>query len=176
MPKLSIEELRETPAYAVGEAAHYLNLPRSTLRAWCLGQPYHHKDGSADFFQPLIVPAQKRPLTLSFSNLVEAHVLTAIRRRYDVSMPRVRQALAYLKRVLHSRRPLLDQRFATNGVDLFVEHLGKTINISRNGQLEMAELLNAYLQRIDRDPSGLPIKLYLITRHQAPVEQPRAVV
>ncbi len=40
----------------------------------------------------------------------------------------------------------------------------------------MADLIRAYLERIDRDAKGLPIKLYPFIRTQAPREQPRSVV
>jgi hypothetical protein len=40
LAKKHIDVLRRTPAYSFGEAAHYLGLPVSTLRAWCLGQAY----------------------------------------------------------------------------------------------------------------------------------------
>jgi hypothetical protein len=66
----TIRELREIPAYSVPEAAHYLNVPPSTLPAWCVGQRYRHHDEDR-LFKPLITPAQKRPVSLSFSNLVE---------------------------------------------------------------------------------------------------------
>jgi uncharacterized protein (DUF433 family) len=147
---------RETPAYTVGEAAHYLGVPKSTMRSWFAGQRG---------FRAVIKPAEAKGLGLSFSNLVEAYVLTAIRRGLD-----------FLVRKLGVKRPLLEQQFATNGVYLFVERLNTIINISRDGQVEMADLIRAYLERIDRDAKGVPIKLYPFMRTQAPREQPRSVV
>ena len=32
------QDLREVPAYSIAEAAGYLRLPKSTLRAWMVGQ------------------------------------------------------------------------------------------------------------------------------------------
>ena len=61
-------------------------------------------------------------------------------------------------------------------VELFVEHLGQIINLSQTGQIEMAELISAYLERVERDAKGLPIKLYPFMRTQPPKEQPRTVV
>ena len=113
---------------------------------------------------------------MSFTNLVEAYVLTAIRRKHQIALPTIRHGLDYLVRKLGAKRPLLEKEFATNGVDLFVDHLGEIINISRDGQVEMADLIRAYLERIDRDAKGLPIKLYPFMRTQAPREQPRTVV
>ena len=40
----------------------------------------------------------------------------------------------------------------------------------------MADLIRAYLERVERDPKGLPIKLYPFIRSQPPREQPRTVV
>jgi uncharacterized protein (DUF433 family) len=54
--------------------------------------------------------------------------------------------------------------FQTNGVDLFVDQLGRLLNVSRQGQFEMAGFLRAHLQRIERDPAGVPIKLFPFTR------------
>jgi uncharacterized protein (DUF433 family) len=160
-------DAREIPAYTVGEAAHYLGVPKSTMRAWFAGQ---------GAFRAVIKPADNRSLALSFSNLVEAYVLTAIRRKHNVPLPTIRRGLDFLVRKLDAKRPLIEQQFATNGVDLFVDHLGTVINISKDGQVEMAELIRAYLERIDRDAKGLPIKLYLFIRTQAPREQPKSVV
>jgi uncharacterized protein (DUF433 family) len=158
---------REVPAYTLAEAAHYLGAPKSTLRAWFAGQRG---------FRAVIRPADTKALGLSFSNLVEAYVLTAIRRRHNVALPTIRRSLEFLVRKLGAKRPLLEQQFATNGVELFVDHLGQIINISRDGQIEMAELIRAYLERIERDARGLPVKLYPFMRSQPPREQPRTVV
>jgi uncharacterized protein (DUF433 family) len=164
---LSHLDAREVPAYTAGEAAHYLGVPKSTLRSWFAGQKG---------FRPVIRPADAKALGLSFTNLVEAYVLTAIRRKHQIALPTIRRGLDYLVRKLAAKRPLIEQQFATNGVDLFVDHLGQVINISKDGQLEMADLIRAYLERIDRDAKGLPIKLYPFMRSQAPREQPRSVV
>jgi len=43
MGKLDLDLLRRLPAYPFVEAAHYLDLPTSTLRAWCVGQDHPDK-------------------------------------------------------------------------------------------------------------------------------------
>lgn len=166
MTDLKQIDAREVAAYTVGEAAHYLGVPKSTLRSWFAGQRG---------FRAVIKPADAKALGLSFTNLVEAYVLTAIRRKHHIALPTIRRGLDYLVRKLGAKRPLIDREFATNGVDLFVDHLGEVINISRDGQIEMADLIRAYLERIDRDAKGVPIKLYPFMRAQAPREQPRTV-
>lgn len=158
---------RDIPAYTVGEAAHYLGMPKSTLRSWFAGQAQ---------FRPVIRPADTKTLGLSFSNLVEAYVLSAIRRKHQIALPTIRRGLDYLVRKLDAKRPLLEQQFATNGVDLFVDHLGQIINISKDGQVEMADFIRAHLERIERDARGMPIKLYPFIRTQALRDQPKSVV
>jgi uncharacterized protein (DUF433 family) len=114
--------------------------------------------------RPLIHLDDPKRQYLSFVNLVEAHVLVAIRRHYGVKLSKVRKALDFLRRQFRIERPLIDQTFQTDGLDLFVERYGDLINISRQGQGAMKEIIGAYLARIERDGAGLPIKLYPFTR------------
>jgi uncharacterized protein (DUF433 family) len=111
---------------------------------------------------------------------VEAHVLAAIRRRHGVKLPKVRNALDYVRRQFQVERPLVDQTFQTDGLDLFVVRYGELINASREGQRAMKEIIGMYLERIERDAKGLPIKLYPFTRdtqaEAAPASDPRVVV
>jgi uncharacterized protein (DUF433 family) len=166
--------LRRTPAYPYVEAAHYVGVPVATLRSWCVGQTYFYR-GEQRQFEPLIPPDGKSGEGLSFLNLVEAHVLAAIRRVHGVSMHRVRAALAYAVSRMKVKRPLLDVGFETNGLDLFVAELEQVVNVSREGQLEMAELIRASLTRIERDPHGVPIKLYPFTGRQVATDSPAPV-
>lgn len=175
MAKLDLNALRRTPAYPFAEAAHYLNLPLSTLRSWCLGQPYHDRHGRPGEFRRVIRLDGHKGEGLSFLNLVEAHVLKAIRRAHGVSLPKVRKALQYVGSELDIDRPLANAKFQTNGVDLFVERLGRLLNVSQHGQLEMDELLRAHLQRVEWDAAGIPIKLYPFTRKHASADAPAPV-
>ncbi len=156
-------DLRLSPAYSVAEAAHYLHMPEETLRSWVAGRLYP-VGGQRKRSRPLIHLDDPKRQYLSFVNLVEAHVLAAIRRRYGVKLPKVRNALNYLQRQFRIERPLVDQTFQTDGLDLFVERYGSLINTSREGQGAMKEIMGAYLARIERDGAGLPIKLYPFTR------------
>lgn len=154
-----LDELRRTPAYPFAEAAHYLDVPPSTLRAWCRGQKGLRK-GKPSWFEPVIELDGDPSQGLSFLNLIEAHVLAAIRRAHGVPLPRVRDALKYVSEKLGIDRPLAHADFQTDGVSLFVEELGRLVNVSSDGQIAMADMLRAYLQRIVRDPRGAPIKLF----------------
>ena len=148
---------RELPAYSPAEVARYLDIPVSTVRYWSVGR---------HGIQPLIDPAQETPLVLSFANLVELHVLGAIRRKHQVAMSNVRPALDYVQRKLKMRRPLSNRQFQTDGVGLFVEHYGSLINASQQGQIEMKELVGAALVRVEWDSAGQPVRLFPYTRKE----------
>jgi hypothetical protein len=100
---------RDVPTYSIREAASYMRLPPTTLREWVSGPAR------------VIQLAGGRPPLLSFWNLVEAYVLAALRRRHQVPLQRVRKALRFLERELDTERPLIEQEFLTDGLDLFVE-------------------------------------------------------
>ena len=172
--QLKDQDVRELPAYGVAEAAHYLLVPRATLRSWVAGMSYG-SDGERRFFKRVIHPAATSPVALSFINLIEAHVLAAIRRRHRVDMPAVRRTIDFLKREFGSAHPLADHKFETDGVNLFISHYGGFISVSQGGQLAVREFLEAHLRRIDRDDKGFPLRLYPFTRVDE-TEQPKNIV
>jgi hypothetical protein len=63
---------RDVPAYSIVEAAGFLRLPPTTLRAWVLGQTYRTRTGHRRA-RPFIRLRAVRPPTLTFWNLAEAH-------------------------------------------------------------------------------------------------------
>ena len=81
-----------------------------------------------------------------------------------MKLPKVRNALDYVRRQFRVEHPLINQDFQTDGLDLFVERYGELINASREGQRAMKEIIGVYLKRIEWDAKGLPVKLYPFTR------------
>lgn len=161
---------REAPSYLIPEAAHYLGLPVATMRAWALGQ----KQGDKAPFKPIIVLPADEPV-LSFMNLVEVHVLAALRRQHRVPLQKIRAGLAHLRRRFPSRHPLAENAFATDGVDLFVEEFGEIINLAEPDQLLMKKVLEAHLSRIERDAHGVPLKLFPFSR-RGEASDPKSIV
>ncbi len=47
-----------------------------------------------------------------------------MRRSHGVKLPNVRSALDYVRKQFKSTRPLIDQAFQTDGLDLFLERYG----------------------------------------------------
>jgi uncharacterized protein (DUF433 family) len=155
----------EIPAYRIPEVAQYLAIPVSTLRSWVFGQRYKTDDGKGHWFSPLIRAQHKDLRLLSFMDLVEAHVLTALRRQHVVPMPVIRRALEHiLKETPNTKHPLADRQFATAGKELFIEEALRLTSVTQTGQLGLKECLDKYLQRIERTPNGIPKCLYPFPR------------
>jgi len=168
------DDLRETPTYTFSEAAHYLRVPVDTLRHWLLGNPFRTKAGDA-YSKPLIAISGRDPNLLSFHNLVEAHVLSALRRRHRISMPKVRRALDYLQEKHPSPHPLADYWFQTDGIDIFITEYGKLESITRHGQLAISEFIQLALRRVERDNRKIAVRLYPFTS-EPPAADARFIV
>jgi len=157
-----VDDPRHVPLYSIPESARYLGLPVPTVRSWVAGVG---DDGAR-----LIQPASSEPAALSFINLVELHVMAALRRHHGVPMQRVRTALRYLENELQVEHPLARRELLTDGFSIFTEHLDRLLNLSARGQLEMREVVQAYLQRVEHDDEiGLAVRLFPFTRgdHQS---------
>lgn len=165
----------DTPAYSASEVTRILNLPSATVKAWAFGYNYN---AGQNRFQPVITPADQQRRLLSFANLCELHILSAIRRRHKVSLSKVRDSIEYLRRELcSSEHPLLDHSLQTNNIDLFVEHASQLLNITQDGQVAMRGDFEQALARIERDNKGYPIRLFPYSRtSNSAVDQPKAVV
>ncbi len=139
------------PLYTVRQAAHLLGLPIATTAEWVAPKAQ-------------LLVRQPESTALSFLNLVELHVLAAIRRYHRVPLGKVRHAVQYVRQSFGTDHPLAEQQFETDGVDLFIRELDTVINASRQGQVAIRELVAAYLRRIERDAAGFPLRLFPVYR------------
>jgi uncharacterized protein (DUF433 family) len=166
---------REVPAYRFSDAASYLEIPVTTLRAWSRGMNYANKDGTKGYFKPVFsLPDPHQPL-LSYLNLVEAFVLSSLRRKHLIDLYKIRVAIESLQKRFNTAHPLAEHQFQTDGVDIFVEEYGQLINVGQGGQLTMREVLETYLTRVDHDPTGRAARLYPFIRLTG-TDQPKNVV
>jgi uncharacterized protein (DUF433 family) len=150
---------RNQAAYPLNEAARYIRLPPATLRAWTLGRPYPTAQGSGHF-RPIIRPASSRPPLLSFWNLIEAHVLRALRTDHGFSVKALRRAVDYAERELGIEHLLVRQELCFDAGRLFLERYGKLINLSASGQLAMRQVMQAHLKRVNWDAEQFPVRLH----------------
>jgi len=164
--KSVIQEELELPLYGLSEAALYLRVPIKTLEYWVFGR------GAV---KPLIRAASKDPRALSFMNLLECHMLAAMRSIYDLHVSRIRRAIANLSRN-GLKHPLIEQPLYTNRIDLLLNELDGVINISRPkkfGQYEIPEIVKVHLERIEYDKRTF--KFYPFVRERSP-EEPKYIV
>lgn len=165
---------RTIPSYSAVDASRYLNIPCSTIRSWTVGYNYKVTDGNKKF-EPIIDIEKKKPLTLTFINLIEIHVLRAIRQHHKIDLAKVRTALDFINEKINIPHPLAHNEFYTDGVDLFIDCYGSLINASQEGQRTLKVALQAHLERIEPDDQGLAIKLFPFTRNQEE-NNPRLIV
>lgn len=165
---------RDMPSYPLAEAARYLRLPPATLRSWVIGRSYATHDGPGHFL-PLIHPADSDQKILSFNNLIEAHVLRALRTEHGVPIIAVRDALRYAESELGIQRLLLNRQLRTDAGELFLDRYGDLIHLSPSGQLAMRHIFDAYLERVDWDGDEFPRRLFPFVRGET-TDGPRLVV
>jgi len=153
------EHLYHVPTYTITDTARYLHLPLTTLKTWVNGRSYPTQKGHQDFL-PLIQRPNPNIPQLSFTNLVEAHVLRVIRTVHNIPLDKVRLALDYINDQFKTEHPLVQKQFSTDGVDLFIEQVEELINASRSGQLAMKQVLNNLLNRIEWDEKNIAARLF----------------
>jgi hypothetical protein len=118
-------DVREHPRYSIEEAASYLHVPASTMKAWMRGQHYRTSAGVMRTFLPVIRPADPKNKLLSFYNLAEAHILRATRER-SVPLRNVRAAINWVRTAIpDGPHPMLSVQSATFGKQVFIDHLGE---------------------------------------------------
>jgi uncharacterized protein (DUF433 family) len=152
-------DVRTQPAYSLTEAAHYLRLSPGTLRSWVVGRPHLTTSGPRTFAS-LIRAAKPQPTTLSFWNLVEAHVLRALRTEHGIPVAAVCTALRYAERELGIENLLLRQDLLTDAGRILLDRYGELIDLSNSGQLAMRKVLEAHLRRVDWDVASLPARFF----------------
>lgn len=168
------EDPRDIPNYSYMEAARLSRVPNATLRSWVRGRHYPRRGGTAQF-KPLIELPDKNIPALSYNNIIEAHVLSVIRHYHHLELKKVRAAIDYMKETWRVAHPLTYQGFKTDGIDLFIERLGKIINASSGGQVVFRETIEARLSRIEYGTDGKSIKLFPFVRNMDSLEQPRFI-
>lgn len=152
---------RELALYSMADAARIVRLSPATLRSWVLGRHYPTREGDRQW-NPLVRIADPRACRLSFTNLVELHVLGVLRGK-KVRVDKIRSALAFIRREMGTEHPLADVDTHTDEVDVYVEFFGRLMNASQ-AQATLRPMVERYLTRIERDERGLARRLFPSTR------------
>lgn len=156
----------EVAIYSTTDAAHYLRVPHQTLRYWIRG---------SKAVEPLIAPAETNPPRLSFMNLMECHMLSLMRAQYNLPVPKVRKALKTLAKLFPSPHPLVDTKFETNEVDVFIRSLGnELLNLNKPDQMGFREMLELHMKRIERSAAGVPMFFPFIEKRSS--DEPKSIM
>jgi uncharacterized protein (DUF433 family) len=149
------KDIREVPAYGIAEVKDYLRTPRKTIAYWSTEEP-------------IIRLANTSPPRFSFMNLLECHVISAMRIK-GVRFVRIRRAIENATRIYRTPHPLLDLLLQTDGVDIFCEELSGLVNLSEGPNWAMKPMLEAFLQRIEVEKSR-PRRFFPFVEEKTPGE------
>lgn len=166
MKFIATDERLELPLYGLSEAALYLRVPIKTLEYWAFGRGR---------MAPVIRVAAKHPRALSFMNLLECHMLASMRSPYDLRLPKIRRAVYHLNKSSRFPHPLIEQPLYTNRIDVLIKEIDKLVNLSRDGQLVIPEIMEAHLERVEYDKDCGIFKFYPFVRERSAAE-PKFIV
>lgn len=156
-----------TPLYTVSEAARYLDVPPSTLKAWTHGYRRRPVGRREVVGVPVLTALPKTGLrspSIPFVGLAEGMVLTAMRRS-GVPLQRIRPALVQLEEQFGLRHALASKRLYTDGAEVLFDYAetgddptaaqaARDLVVVRNDQRVFNEIVEAYLRRLDFGADG----------------------
>jgi uncharacterized protein (DUF433 family) len=162
----------DVPAYSLTDAAHHLRLP--LFRVWALKGRWLAHGFDAAGLMAVFFPLVEEPARLSFRQLVEMHILSALLAPLPFEEPlRIDVALDELREKLAAEHPLSSPRLVEAGVDILVERLAAQMK-STPSRDELCRLLRLHRERVDFD-GDRPLRLYPFTRERLE-KSPRLVV
>jgi uncharacterized protein (DUF433 family) len=167
----------DVPTYTVAEAARFLRLHQSTLHIWVYGCQYSTQEGQR-FAKPLIELTGEGK-HLSFTNLVEAHVLRALRRAKGITLPHIREAIDVVRTQSGIERPLSDPDLRARYRKLLLGRYAQLFDISPRIQFVVRAILDEHTRRVGWNKDGTLRRLYpFVWAHPGPpaANEPKIVV
>lgn len=131
--------------YTAAEVARWARTTPQTARRWVSG--YTYRSGGSERWSPPVARRGDEPY-LTFDNVIEIAAVAALRRA-GLSMQRIRTDVEFARRELKIERPLLSERFRTDGQELFLRDSATHphwTNLSRSGQVAWS-----YLEQVLRE-------------------------
>lgn len=156
-------DARAMPRYSHGEAARYLGLPESTIRAWFVGMPYGTQP-NVRRYEPILNPAADD--LLSFYDIASAHVLMALKAK-GARPEDLRYIVGDLEREYPgSPYPLLGRNFYLFGRDVVIKKVGQRLNLSQNRQQGLKTIMDRFLARVEVDANLMPLRFAPLRTHR----------
>ena len=157
------EDPRDRPRYTYVEIARATGVPATTVGAWVRGQEYPRKH-DVGRFEPIIRRPSENDSRLSFYNLIEVHVVRALRTVHDVKLKEIRTAIGLAEQRFGIERLLIHSHLRTSGGQLFLDNYFQLVELSTSAQIAMRSILVQYLERVDFDQMKLATDFFPIER------------
>lgn len=157
--------------YTAAEVARWAKTTPQTARRWVTG--YTYRSGTEARWSPPVAGRGDQAF-LTFENVVEIAAVAAIRRA-GVSMQRIRADVDFARKELELDRPLLSERFLTDGRELFLRDAATHphfTNLSRSGQIAWSNL-EAVLREVDYAEDMLARRWWPAGRDEGVVVDPQ---
>ena len=157
------------PAYRVGDAGRYADVPPQTVSRWHFGQ-----GGTT-----ATLPGRTRREDLSYLELVEV-AFVATFRGLGVSLQRIRRARDYAAQVLQSEYPFAEYSWLTEGHQVLLDlstvegdaFAGSLIAADSEGQVAWKDVVSDRFHQFDYD-NGIALIWHLASRKSPVVIDPR---
>jgi len=153
------------PLYTVAEAARHLGVPTSTFTTWAHGYLRHPAGRRPVVGQPIVTTVgDSRSAVVPFVGLAEGLVLAAFRRA-GVPLQRIRPAIERLQDELGFAHALASRSLYTDGAEVLYDYAeqaadspearsARELVVVRYGQRVFADVIDAYLRRVDFASDG----------------------
>ncbi|MFO8182865.1 MAG: DUF433 domain-containing protein [Candidatus Aegiribacteria sp.] len=162
---------RHLPRYSFPDGARATGIPVSTLRAWVVGQSYN-RTYDEGYFEPVIDRPSEQDSRLSFANIIEAHILRALRTLHKVSLRHVREAIDIAEKEFGIDHLLISPDLRTSAGQLFLDRYTHLMELSPAKQYAIKGVLKEYLSRIEFDESKLPYEFQPFERSHGHLVSP----
>lgn len=134
-------DFRYQPTYNIAEAARYLRVAPATLHSWN-------------------ERAWKRPALLSFMNLVEAHLLRALRTEQGVDVDKLLMSAKYIGEKRGINPLWVSNELCKEAGDVLIDTYAGLVKVSATSLIAMRHQFKAHLAGIDWDEKGTPVRLF----------------
>lgn len=142
---------RDLPRYSYKEASHATQVPASTIAAWVRGMTYTRRGKNPGYVESVIERPFASDSRLSFYNLLEVHVLRALRQVHEVKLDAIRFAIGRAREEHGITRLLTDPKLVTSGGALFLDYYLHLVELDRSRQIAMRQILKGFLTRVQVD-------------------------
>lgn len=143
------------PRYSYAEADRMAGVTRGTTKRWIRGY-VASSEGQRTFYPAVTLRGEGGVAHgVSFLDLIEVAAIGRLK-GLGWSLPRIRGIVANTRRILEVPRPLVTERFRTDGREVFVDqgHVLVDVGVSRRqGQEAWDEIIGPFLKTIEYESS-----------------------